>query len=81
MLDPQLAGLLRDLGYDPATVESLIRWSVYLTVAAALAAIPTGVVAKRRGRSVPGWVLFALCVPFLPLLIVWLLPRRKPPAG
>ena len=80
MLDPQIAALLTELGYDPATVESLIKWSFYLTVATVVAAIPTGMIARRRGRSVAGWVVFALCVPVLPLLLVWLLPRRKPPA-
>ncbi|HUK03814.1 MAG TPA: hypothetical protein VLV90_01880 [Burkholderiales bacterium] len=80
MLDPQISALLHELGYDPAIVESLIRWSIYLTIASVLAAIPTGVIAKRRGRSVAGWVIFALCVPVLPMLLVWLLPGKKPPA-
>jgi hypothetical protein len=80
MLDPQVSALLKELGYDPALVESLIRWSIYLTIASVLAAIPTGVIAKRKGRSVTGWVIFALCLPVLPLFLVWLLPGRKPPA-
>jgi len=80
VLDPQISALLHELGYDPAIVESLIRWSIYLTIASVLAAIPTGVIAKRRGRSVAGWVIFALCVPVLPMLLVWLLPGKKPPA-
>jgi hypothetical protein len=77
MLDPQLAELLRQLGYDPATVESMLKWAIYLTIASVVAAIPTGVIARRMGRSVSGWVIFALCVPLLPLAIVWLLPSRK----
>jgi hypothetical protein len=80
MLDPQLSDLLRELGYDPATVEAIARVGLYLTIASVIAAIPTGMIAKRRGRSVAGWVVFALCVPLLPLLLVWLLPARKPPA-
>ena len=78
MLDPQLSALLKEVGFDPAIIESLIRWSIYLTIASVLTAIPTGLIAKRRGRSVAGWVLFALCLPVLPMLLVWLLPGRKP---
>ena len=77
MLDPQSSALLREFGLDPATVEAVITWSVYLTIASVVAAIPTGVIAKRKGRSVTGWVIFALCIPLLPLAIVWLLPDRK----
>jgi len=80
MLDPQLSALLRELGLDPATIEAVITWSVYLTIASVVAAVPTGLIAKRKGRSVAGWVIFALCLPVLPMLLVWLLPARKPPA-
>jgi len=81
LLDPQTAALLKELGYDPATIEAIVRWSIYLTVASVLAAVPTGIIARRKGRSVAGWVIFELCVPILPLLLVWLLPSRKPPAA
>jgi hypothetical protein len=77
MLDPQLSELLRQLGYDPTTVEAMLKWAIYLTIASLIAAIPTGVIARRKGRSISGWVIFALCVPLLPLAIVWLLPGRK----
>jgi len=77
MLDPQLSALLGELGVDPATVEKVIAGSIYLTIASVVAAIPTGMIARRKGRSVAGWVMFALCVPVLPLAIVWLLPARK----
>jgi hypothetical protein len=77
MLGPGLSAQLAQLGIDPATVETLIRVSIYLTIASVIAAIPTGVIARRKARSVSGWVIFALCVPLLPLLIVWLLPSRK----
>jgi hypothetical protein len=77
MLDPQTSALLGELGVDPATVEAVITGSIYLTIASVIAAVPTAVIAKRRGRSVTGWVIFALCVPLLPLAIVWLLPAAK----
>ncbi len=77
MLDPQLSALLTDLGVDPATVDTLLTASVYLTIVSVVAAVPTAMIAKRKGRSVTGWVIFALCVPLLPLLIVWLLPAAK----
>ena len=77
MLDPQTSALLLELGYDPKNIESLISVGIYLTVISVIAAIPTGVIAKRKGRSVTWWVVFALCVPVLPLLIVWLLGSKK----
>jgi ABC-type spermidine/putrescine transport system permease subunit I len=77
MLDPQLAALLTEFGVDPAIVESTLKWAIYLTIVSVVAAIPTGIIAKRKGRSVSGWVIFALCVPLLPLLIVWLLQGGK----
>jgi len=80
MLSPEINAQLSQLGIDPATAESMIEASVYLTIVSVVAAIPTGVIARRKARSVAGWVVFALCIPVLPLLLVWLLPRRKPPA-
>jgi hypothetical protein len=77
MLDPQLTALLGELGIDPATIEAIFTGAVYLTIVSVIAAIPTGVIAKRKDRSVSGWVIFALCIPLLPLVIVWLLPSRK----
>ncbi|HLX79756.1 MAG TPA: hypothetical protein VKS43_04145 [Burkholderiales bacterium] len=77
MIDQQLSALLGDLGVDPATVEAVATGAIYLTIVSVVAAIPTGIVARRKGRSVSGWVIFALCVPLLPWLIVWLLPSRK----
>jgi len=81
MLDPQISALLVELGYDPRSIETLVSGAIYLTIVAVVAAIPTGVIARQKGRSVIGWVIFALTVPLLPLLIVWLLPseKRKPP--
>ena len=77
MLDPQVSALLVQFGYDPATIERLVTGAIYLTIVSVVAAIPTGMIAKRKGRSVTGWVIFELCVPLLPLVIVWLLPRKK----
>lgn len=77
MLDPQLTALLVQFGYDPKEIETLLSWALYLTTIALVAAIPTGIVAKRKGRSVAWWVIFSLSVPVLPLLIVWLLPNDK----
>jgi len=38
-------------------------------------------IAKRKGRSVAGWVILELCIPIVPLILVWLLPaREEPPA-
>jgi hypothetical protein len=79
MLSSDLSAQFAQLGIDPATVELLIKVGVYLTIASIVAAIPTGLIARRKCRSVAGWVLFALCIPVLPLLLVWLLPGRKPP--
>lgn len=84
MLDPQISALLVELGYDPKSIEALVSGTVYLTIVAVLAAVPTGVIAMRKGRSVARWVIFALVVPLLPLLIVALLSSKKgkrPPVG
>ena len=80
MQDSQIADVLAELGYDVATIQAILVWSLWLTLVAVVAAIPTGMIARRKGRSVVGWVIFALLVPLLPLLIVWLLPA-KPKQG
>jgi hypothetical protein len=77
MLDPQISALLVELGYEPKSIEALVSGAVYLTIVAVAAAIPTGAIAGRKGRSVIGWVLLALTVPLLPLLLVSLLSRKK----
>jgi hypothetical protein len=77
MLDPHTAELVRQLGFDPSAIEALLSWGMILTVATLLAAVPTGIIAKRKGRSVGGWVVFALSLPIIPLLIIWMMPSRK----
>ena len=72
-----LSAQLAQLGFDPAVAESIIRWATYLTVASLVAAVPTGLIARRKGRSVTGWVIFELCVPVVPLLIVGMLPAKE----
>lgn len=77
MLDPKISALLVELGHDPKAIEALVSAAIYLTIVSVAAAVPTGVIARRKGRSVAGWVIFALSVPVLPLLIVWLLSSKK----
>ena len=78
MLDPQTIELLRQLGVDPANIESLILSAGVFTVLTLVAAIPTAILASRKNRSRGLWVFFALSVPVLPLLLVWLLPAAPP---
>jgi len=79
MLDPQTINLLRQLGVDAATLESLLASAAILTVVMLVTAIPTGIIARRKHRSRGLWLLFALSVPVLPLLLVWLLPPLPAP--
>ena len=78
MLDPQTIELLRQLGYDPTLVERVLSAGLWITLATVLAAIPTGIIARRRGRSVVGWVLLALSLPLIPLLLGYRLPAQTP---
>ncbi len=74
-LDPQITALLQQLGYDAAAIESLVFSAMLLTVMALVTAVPTAIIAKRKGRSRSLWLLFALSLPVVPLLIVCLLPK------
>ena len=74
MRDPQTIALLRQLGVDAATLEPLLASAAILTIAMLATVIPTGIIARRKNRSRGLWVLFALSIPVLPLLLVWLLP-------
>ena len=80
MLDPQTTALLNQLGFDTGSIESLLSGAIFLTIATVVAAIPTGMIAKRKGRSTTFWVVLALSIPVVPLLLVWLLPE-VPAAG
>jgi len=79
MLDPQTIELLRQLGVDASNLEPLLASAAILTVATLAAVIPTGIIASRKNRSRGLWLLFALSIPVLPLLLVWLLPPRPAP--
>lgn len=84
MLDPNTTALLNQLGYDAATIESMLSWAIGLTIVGVLAAIPTVVIARRKGRSRVLWLILALSIPVVPLLVIWLLPKlpaAKPPAA
>ena len=83
MLDPNTTALLNQLGYDAGSIESLMSGAILFTVATLLAAIPTAMIARRKNRSRTLWLLFALSLPLVPLLLIWLLPKLpdpKPPA-
>ena len=80
MLDPNTTTLLNQLGFDAGSIESLMSGAIFFTVVTLVAAIPTGMIAKRKGRSTTLWLLFALSIPVVPLLLVWLLPKL-PSAG
>lgn len=75
MLDPDTIALLKQLGYSADSIESALSGMLYLTVLTLVTALLAGIVAKRKNRSVGGWVLFALSIPVIPLLLVWLLPK------
>ncbi len=74
MIDPNTIALLNQLGVDTSTIESLVTSAMLFTVLALVTAIPTGMIAVRKRRSRTLWLLFALSIPVLPLLLVWLLP-------
>jgi len=74
MLDPNTIALLNQLGFDAGFVETLLTSAIQLTVVAVVTAIPTVIIAKRKGRSRTLWLLFALSIPLIPLLLIWLLP-------
>ncbi|MCE9570500.1 MAG: hypothetical protein K8R10_10960 [Rhodocyclales bacterium] len=81
MLDPNTLALLDQLGISAATVESALASLAIFTILTLVTAIPTVILAKRKGRSVAGWLLLALSLPVLPLLLVWLLPTLPNNSG
>ena len=81
MLDPNTIALLGQLGISPEQAAAAMGNLIMLTLLTVAAAIPTAILAKRKKRSVALWLIFALSIPLLPLLLVWLLPAAKrPPA-
>ena len=76
MLDPNTVALLRQLGLDAGSIEALASAVMVLTVLTLVTAVPTAIIAKRKNRSRTLWLLFALSIPVIPLLLVWLLPKR-----
>ena len=77
MLDPNTTALLSQLGIDPKAAETALEAALVLTILTVATAIPTAWLARRRGRSMAGWLLFALCLPLLPLLLLWWLPDAR----
>lgn len=83
MLDANTIALLTQMGFDTSNLESLMLGAIMAAVLTLITAIPTGMIAKRKGRSRTLWLLFALSIPVVPLLLVWLLPAvpvDRPPA-
>jgi hypothetical protein len=81
MLDPNTVALLGQLGISPEQAAAAMGNLLMLTLLTVAAAIPTVMLAKKKGRSVALWLVFALSIPLLPLLLVWLLPPVKRDAG
>ena len=75
MLDANTAAALAQLGISAETAEAAVSSLLFLTVLTVVTAIPTGMLAKRKRRSVAFWVIFALTIPVIPLLWIWLLPK------
>jgi len=75
MLDPATVALLGQLGISPEMIEAALSGLLFLTILTVATAVPTAVLAKRKGRSVTGWVILALSLPVVPLLLIWLLPK------
>ncbi|MFA7269658.1 MAG: hypothetical protein WC073_09975 [Sterolibacterium sp.] len=75
MLDQNTIEALKQLGISAESAEAAMSGMLFLTLLSVATAIPTGILAKRKGRSVAFWVIFALTIPVIPLLLVWLLPK------
>jgi hypothetical protein len=75
MLDPNTTTLLNQLGFDAGLVETLLSSVIWLTFLALVTAIPTVIIARRKGRSSTLWLLFSLSIPVVPLLLILLLPK------
>lgn len=63
--------------------KSVMSAAFLFTVATLPAAIPTAMIARRKNRSRALWLLFALSLPLVRLLMIYLLqkfPAAEPPA-
>ncbi|MCX7150488.1 MAG: hypothetical protein NTY05_13965 [Rhodocyclales bacterium] len=83
MLDANTIALLTQMGFDTSNLQSLMLGAIMFTGLTLLTAIPTGIIARRKGRSRMLWLLFALSIPVIPLLLIWLLPAvpaDRPPS-
>ena len=76
MLDPNTRALLDQLGIGADTIESMLASLAIITFLTLATAIPTVILAKKKGRSVAGWLFLALSLPVVPLLLIWLLPKK-----
>jgi hypothetical protein len=74
MLDPNTIALLGQLGISAADAEAAMSGMLWLTLLTLATAVPTAMLAKKKGRSVALWLVLSLSIPVLPLLLVWLLP-------
>jgi len=83
VLDPNTTALITQLGLDAGLMEALMSGAIWISVLTLVTAIPTGMIARRKGRSKTLWILFALSLPVIPLLLIWFLPAlpsKRPPA-
>lgn len=66
-------------GFMASVMDAATSWLIFLIALTIAAAISTCFLAKSKGRSVIWWVTFALAIPVVPLVIVWLLPVLPSP--
>ncbi len=76
MLDPNTLALLDQFGIGADAIEAAVSALAIITGLTLATAVPTVIVARQKGRSVAGWLFLALSIPVLPLVLVWLLPKR-----
>ncbi len=81
MLDPNTLALLDQFGIGADAIEAAVSALAIITGLTLATAVPTVIVARQKGRSVAGWLFLALSIPVLPLLLVWLLPKRPGTPG
>ena len=77
MLDPATLALLSQFGIDADAAEAAVTGLLVVTAITLATAVPTAMLARRKGRSVALWLVLALSFPAIPLLAVWLLPAAR----